>query len=125
MREGRADSTRTALESIRDGLALLTRAEIAPSPGAGTTLERLDELSAQLRQQGKGVVQLLQALDHRDAEIAGALRTLVEAQRVQAEAFDALCQEVRVSTAHSALASPSAPKRGVVKRVLGAVFDFQ
>lgn len=90
VREGRADSTLAALEALRDGRALPTRAEVAPTPDAGRTLERLDELNAQIRQQGEGLAQLLQVLDQRDAEIAGALRALAEAQRAQAGALDAL-----------------------------------
>lgn len=123
VREGQADSTRAALEAIRDGRALPTRTEVAPTPDAGRALERLDELSAQLQQQGEGLAQLLQVLDARDAEIAGALRELAGAQRAQAEALSALRQEVRAATARPAPSPPSAPPRSLVKRVLRAVFN--
>lgn len=124
VREGRADSTRAALEAIRDGRPLPTRAEVAPAPDAGRTLERLDELGTQLQQQGDGLAQLLQVLDQRDAEIAGALRALAEAQRAQAGALDALREEVRVTAARPAPAPLGAPPKGLIERVLRAVFNL-
>jgi len=35
VREGRVDSTRAALDAIRDGRALPARAEVAPTPPPG------------------------------------------------------------------------------------------
>ncbi len=120
VREGQADSTRSALELVRAGRELVTPLD-PPALGAEGGRVKLDELSAQIRQQGEGITTLLQALDERDSEIAGALRALGEAQQAQAEALRELREEVR---ARPAPAPPSASPSGwwerVLKRVLGS-----
>ena len=78
VREGQADRTRAALELVRKGHNLAVPLD-PPAPGGGGALQKLDELSMQVRQQGKGIATLLQALNERDSEIAGALQALAEA----------------------------------------------
>lgn len=98
VREGQADSTRAALELVREGHNLAVPLD-PPAPGGGGALQKLDELSAQVQQQAEGITTLLRALDERDSEIAGALRALGEAQQAQAQALRELREEVRARPA--------------------------
>lgn len=117
VREGQADSTRAALQLVREGRELVAPLD-PPALGGGGALQKLDELSAQVRQQGEGIATLLQALDERDSEIAGALRALAEAQQAQAQALRELREE---GCARPAPAPPSASQSGLWERVLKMV----
>lgn len=120
VREGRADSTRAALELLRDGRHLPARADLdhPPAPDVGRALAQVE---AQVQAQGDHLARLVQALDARDAELAGALHAVADAQRAQAQALADLRAQVQELAARPAPAPPSAPPRGVLSRVLLAI----
>jgi len=120
VREGRATSTRAALQVLQEGGHLLLPSDALAPPGAGRALDHLDELAAQIQRQGDGITTLLRGLDERDAEIASALRLLAEAQRAQTEELQQLRAEVH---ARPAPTPPSAPPDSLFLRLLRAVFS--
>lgn len=113
LRDGRADSIRSALEAVRDGRALPERLELPTPPGAGRALE---ELSLQVQQQGLGISELLRALDTRDAELTAALRALAAAQEGQARTLEALRVQI-----HARVPTPGARRPGLLERLLLAL----
>ena len=74
-----------------------------------------------MQAQGDHLAQLVQALDTRDAELAGALHAVAAAQRAQAQALTDLRAQVQELAARPAPAPPSAPPHGVLSRVLLAI----
>lgn len=94
VREGQAESTRTALLKLRDAGDLMRPTEAPAPPDGGQALARIDGLAAQVQRQGEGIAELLQGLSERDAEIAAALRALGNAQQAQADALRELRDEV-------------------------------
>lgn len=117
VKEGRADSTRAALEALRDGRDLPIRADLPPAPDAGHALA---ELRDQLDRQGEGITRMLQALDARDGEIADALRVLGAAQVAQIKALDQLRADL---AARPAPAPVSVRPRGLLARLLRALLE--
>jgi hypothetical protein len=89
VKAGEAESHRAALEALRDGRALPTRAA-QPSADALDPSQALEALRLQVMSQGEGITQLLRGLDARDAELAAALRALADAQGAQGQAIQAL-----------------------------------
>ena len=119
VREGRATSTRAALQVLKEGGVLLVHMEAPARLAPGGALNQLDELAIQVQRQGEGITTLLRGLDERDAEIASALRLLAEAQRAQTEELQQLRTEIR---ARPAPTPPSAPPSSLFIQLLKAVF---
>lgn len=132
-KEGRAVSLRAALEALHEGRelpALGDLGEAITTPDASQTGEELAELREAITRQGEGITTMLQALDERDAEIAGALRALAESQQAQARAVADLSTRIeqaerraeeRAREARAALPPPTpAPvvPRGFLARLL-------
>ena len=120
VKAGQADSTRAALEKLRDGEALPVRADLPPTLDVGRALADLADL---VQRQNAGTVELLGQLDARDAEIAGALRALGDAQRAQADRLADLVAQVAAMQDQAARPAPTpdARPRGLLARLLAAL----
>lgn len=112
VREGRAESTRAALEAIKEGRELPARLDVPAPVDVGAALESLER---RIDQQAEGTGELLRGMAERDTVLAEALRALASEIQAQSEDIKQLRAQIEQTAARPA---PAPERRGLIALLL-------